>query len=203
MTETTFNGNLCIGTSYDELSDKNKDEYKPEHWKFADKFPDGITEVKGNIAIFNQLPTIPKDLKIAGPVVFHNIEFKETDDLPFKKTASCIDFYDCYGILDLGGIDICGHLLIRGNADEKLKVRISEPAKIGTDFGFEANNITRTVLKNLTAKNIHLMSGMTHHIFPTVNAERYYIGNKEYSTLDEIYQERPGARPPEFKTQRG
>ncbi len=198
MTDTTFNGNLCIGTTYEELFDRDKNSYKPEHWTFVDTFPENITEVKGNIAIFNQLPTFPQDLKIAGSVVFHNIEFKETDVLPFKKSASCMDFYNCYGTLDLGGVDICGHLLIMGNADEKLKVRISEPAKIGTDFSFDANNIMCTVLENLTAKNIHLMSGTTHHILLTVNAERYYIRNKEYSTLEEIYQDRPGARPPKI-----
>jgi len=197
MTETTFNGNLCIGTSYEKLSDRFKEEYKPEHWTFVDEFPEGVTEVKGNIAIFNQLPTFPQDLKIAGPVAFHNIDFKETDVLPFKKTASCMDFYDCYGTLDLGGVDICGHLLIRGNADEKLKVRISEPAIIGTDFGLHANNIMCTAIKDITAKHIVLES-MWRYIYPTANAEIYYLKNKEYSSIEEIYQERPGARPPKI-----
>ena len=141
MTNTIFNGNLCIGTSYEELSDRNKEEYKPEYWTFVDTFPENIKEV-GWLAIFNQLPTFPQDLKIAGPVAFHNIEFKETDVLPFKKSASHIDICDCYGTLDIGGIEINGTFSIYSDIDRELKIVLSEPSKFNDHIGLFAKKLS-------------------------------------------------------------
>ncbi|MBO6087717.1 hypothetical protein J6P92_05150 [bacterium] len=186
MAETTFNGNLCIGTSYEELSDKSKHSYKPDNWTFVDKFPENITEVEGNIAIFNQLPTFPKGLKIKGYVEFKNIEFKENDRLPFNKTVRDIDFYDCYGTLDLGGIDTDGNIFFGiGEKTRKLKVQISEPAKVNS-IDFQTINLYCT-LKNLTVNNsidCRHLKGL-EKIYPTAKAEQYFISDSEFSSDSE------------------
>lgn len=212
MTETTFNGNLCIGTSYEELSDKNKEEYKPEHWTFIDTFPENITEVKGNIAIFNQLPTFPQDLKIAGSVAFHNIEFKETDLLPFKKSASSMDFSDCYGVLDIGGIDIDGNIVFNlGKEVRKLNIEISELVKVNC-IDFNARNLSYS-LKDINVAHFlscRSLNGLKK-IYPTISAENYYIYDStfssdrdfyfEFCSVDEIYEAFPHLVPDDEELQ--